>query len=192
MAERASRGALAGASPRSPVGTRRVFPADFVWHGNGSERRWLMRAGVAFALAIPFIAVAATGCRRDDEEQRRANERAEHIAQETTITSGELTRDSADAAVDDELREQAASLAAFRREQLATKARVQKELEALDGAKSRSPRRATRKSDLDAIDRATEQDWPALRQRIEKDVNPAPRVVPRSERLGAQPPMEER
>ncbi|HEY8077176.1 MAG TPA: hypothetical protein VIF62_23780, partial [Labilithrix sp.] len=188
MAERAIRGARAEASPRSTSGTRRGFSAIFAWHVIGTERVRLMRNRVVFVLAFAttFGGVAATGCRRDDDQQRRANERAEHIAQETTITSGELTRDGGAEreAVDDELREQASSLAAFRREQLATKTHVQKELDALD-RKGASPRRAMLRKDLEAIDRATEADWPSLRQRIEKDVNPAPAVVPRSERLGA-------
>ncbi len=170
-----------------------MFSAVCAWHGIGTDGLRLMRIAAAFVFATAFVTVAATGCRRQDEEERRANERAEHIAQETTITSGELGSAGGGAGegkVDDELREQAASLAAFRREQLETKARVQKELDAIDASHGSQARRAALKKDLDAIDRSTQADWPGLRQRIDRDVSPAPRVVPRSERFAAEPPPE--
>jgi hypothetical protein len=173
-----------------------------------------MRVQALFFLsAFACVATLQPGCRRQrerdddrhDDATRTANERAERIAQDTTITGGELTRTEAGAdTMDDALRTEAAALAAFRREQSDAKGVVQEEIDRIDEqlatlrqvvteqrggsrkdaarAHTLAGRRELLRKDMDAIDRATETDWPALRHRIARDVAPTPSAEPRSER----------
>ena len=124
------------------------------------------------------VAVAGAGCHGRSASVRRASDQAtaeaEAKAQETTITSAELDQTAAGARTtgDDEMN------AAFRLERSDYRERLQVALDQLDRAVLRTrpsrdlrTRRAVLKSDLDAIERSTEQDWATLRTKLERDLD---------------------
>jgi hypothetical protein len=125
-------------------------------------------------------ALVAFGCRKPDRE-RQATAHTERIAQETTITSGDLSAN--DAADDEALRDRAEALAAFRREQLDMRRTLQRRIDRLDdevAAKhpeqpekvtALTARRQLLKADMDSLDRSTEDDWPALETKIDRDIS---------------------
>jgi hypothetical protein len=166
-----------------------------------------MRTTATLAVVLASLVVAA-GCRRRDADER-ANQQAEHIAQETTITSGELDRGRDE--TDESLRKRADDLVAFRRDQIDFQDRLKKDIDAIDGQvatlraaiEARGPsdsrddtvrmrtllaRRELLKGDLEAIERSTEADWPAVKTRIGHDLQPAIPIEPRSDRPAGQQP----
>lgn len=177
---------------------------DLEWHRIGKKKIGLMRSKVAVLAALSLL-VLASGCRRREAEER-ANAQAEHIAQETTLTSGEIERDEG---TDETLRKRAEDLAAFRRDQIEIQGQLQKDIDHIDAEvaslrsaiEARGPaashddsarlhallgRRELLKQDLDAMDRSTADDWPRLKSRISHDLAPPMSVEPRSDRPGGQ------
>lgn len=130
------------------------------------------RPSIALIVAGTLVAaLAAVGCGRGSEASREATAEAEQRAQETTITGGAIEVDER------VLRERAASLAAFRREQNEYRAKLQAELDALDDVAAAAPgdpavdaRREGLKRHLDALERATEPTWATLRSAIDRDL----------------------
>jgi hypothetical protein len=146
-------------------------------------------------LALVAAGIGAAGCHRaDQKKEERANAEAERIAQETTLTSGDVSRPEASSSRDEQaLENRARDLAAFRRDQVDFQGRLQFHLDAIDdqvaslrqAIEARGPsgsdpdasrvhellaRRELLRHDLDAIDRATEADWAPLKARITHDL----------------------
>lgn len=146
---------------------------------------------------LPLAALAVVGaCRTSAEEkQRQATAAAEEEARETTLTSATIDADAGAGANGDALRARSEAIVAFRREQSEYRARIRERLDATDRALARartkhgagdvSDLEATRgdlASDLEAIDRSTEEDWATLRPRLDRALAPKPEVSPRSDR----------
>lgn len=158
-----------------------------------------MRGGPGIALASLLLLGGCR--KSADEQQREAVEatrRAEEKAREATLTSGILEQREAAAAEaqeakDEALREQGEALLALRREQLKYRGRLQKRLDELDRAlavvrqeqllppeRSRSTdphtaaliaQREALTSSAAALERSTQQDWPALKARIDRELS---------------------
>jgi hypothetical protein len=168
-----------------------------------SPRSRASRVAATFALAV-----LAPHCRPGTTEaERRASEAAtaaaEDIARESTLTSATLAVGS-EGEADDGALESRAQATAFVLEQSDYRSRLQQALDRLDGAiaaeRRGSPRadsmrgrelrarRALLKDDLDAVRRATTQDWATLRRKVERDLERArPAVHP----TRAAPPRHE-
>jgi hypothetical protein len=144
---------------------------------------------VATALATFAVLLCALGvvaaqldCRGRAAEARREADRAtveaEERAQQTTITSAVTERSGPEGARRNEAR--AELNAAFDLERSDYRGRLEVALDQLDRAvqASRVARRSSElrarrrllKSDLEAVDRSTEQDWAPLRTRLERDL----------------------
>lgn len=152
--------------------------------------------------------------RREAAEATAKAEKEAREAQQVTITSGTYepnAEEKANEAEDEALRQQAEAIATLRREQLDYRGRLQKEIDELDrtiadvrqtiegtnGKKSTAKdeakasgllkRRELLRSDIDAIDRSTSDDWPATKGRIDKDLKVVPEPTPRSDRPWGEP-----
>lgn len=123
----------------------------------------------ALALVVASAVVAAAGCRRAGGDAHVTAE-AEERAGEATLTSGVLDTPGAD--VDPHARDERADY----------RARLEAALDALDARRPDAVRRGAAyvaalegrrdvlKSDLEALDRATDLDWAALRARVDRDL----------------------
>jgi hypothetical protein len=133
-------------------------------------------AAVGLAL-LAGTALGAGGCRTRDRREAgaRATAEAEAKAQEVTTTSAAFELPPAALDAGDE------ALATLRDEQSEYRAKLEAELDAIDArlrsvpAKRRAAdpsfrRRAALKKHLDALDRSTAQDWPALKAKIDRDL----------------------
>ncbi len=137
-----------------------------------------MRTPIALSIQAVCLVAVATGCRRRDDEQARANAQAERIAQESTVTSGTLDRVDG---FDETLRSRAEGLAAFRREELDYRRKLEDEIDALDrrasletdGARKITSvaRRDVLVKDIDAVERSTQQDWPSVKAGLDRDLS---------------------
>lgn len=132
-------------------------------------RSWLLTA-------VVLLALVAGGCRRSAAEQRaadRATAEAEERASETRITSAPIMAgEGVRAAVGDALHAQ----------QLEYRERLQRALDALDARRAEAKRRSAAhlklldgrrevlKHHLDALDGTTDEDWAALKARIDRDL----------------------
>ena len=148
-----------------------------------------LRSTSVAALGVLAVAVSVVGCHGRSASVRRegdlATAEAEAKAHEVTLTSAELDSSGrptglppsgASSAADNEMN------AAFRLEQSDYRARLLVRLDQLDRAVLRArpgsdlrARRALLKSDLDAVNRSTEQDWATLRTKLERDLGPEQR-----------------
>jgi hypothetical protein len=129
----------------------------------------------ATGLLLLAMLAAVTACRKGAESQRheaeRATEKAEETAREVTLTSGTLDNDDAAREEAREAEDKA----------LRAQGEIRKELDEIDGAlsstrdaKRREPivrRREALAADLGALDRSTQQDWPMLKTRIDRDLS---------------------
>jgi hypothetical protein len=150
-----------------------------------------VRLPAAPAIALATLAVlpcalgsaaVQLGCRGRTAEARREADRAtafaEERAQQTTITSAATERSDPEGARRYEAR--AELNAAFNLERSDYRARLEVALDQLDRAVQapRASRRSSElrarrrllKSDLEAVDRSTEQDWAPLRTKLERDL----------------------
>lgn len=170
-------------------------------------------------LAVALVACSAgwgalaAGCHRTTEADRRASEAAtataEDIAQEASLTSASLETEDKQAArvrADEAARADGETEAAFRLEQSDYRARLQRALDLLDKdiahPRATSTRRETRarelrarrellKTDLQLLNRSTEQDWATLRTKVERDLEkgrPGTQLVPRSDHTTGEAP----
>jgi uncharacterized protein YdcH (DUF465 family) len=136
------------------------------------------------------LAVLGAGCRPGPTEAERlaseeATATAEDIAREASLTSATLSLGSQSEA-DDAAPGSRADAAAFTLERSEYRSRLQQALDQLDtdiarGRRSSARagdkrgrelrvRRALLKDDLDAVRRATAQDWATLRRKVERDL----------------------
>jgi hypothetical protein len=126
-------------------------------------------------IAFLFMAAAlAGGCHDDREAERRESARAtataEQMASEGTLTSATVEKPASSAETE---RARGEIVAAFQLEQADYRGRLRRALDALDKEAGRGrpgDRRALLKADLDAVDRATEQDWATLRTKVDRDL----------------------
>jgi hypothetical protein len=142
--------------------------------------------------ATLLAAATVVGACRDHREMARreaaeATAAAEQIASEGTLTSATVEAPASRADADVE-RARGEIIAAFRLEEADYRTRLQRALDALDedvkdiarahqGGEYRDGRlaelrvrRALLKEDLEAVDRATEQDWATLRTKVDRDL----------------------
>ena len=146
------------------------------------------RQTAVILMGVLCVAGLGVDCHRRSAGARRESDRAtaaaEAMAQQATITSAEV--DASATSGGDE------TSAAFRLEQSDYRRRLQVALDQLDRAVLRSgrsradaapsgrhvhelrSRRALLRSDLEAVDRSTEQDWATLRTKLERDLDPGP------------------
>ena len=130
----------------------------------------MRRTFLAFALLL------AASCRRD--EARRESDRATEAAEKIAEAVSETTLTSADVPANEE------RLDTLRIEHDEYRRKLASALDVLDHASKqhgrRGPghakmiagRRETLKHWLDAIDRSTREDWPALKAKIDRDLEP--------------------
>jgi len=126
------------------------------------------------AVSVVVTAFSCSACRKSSQETR-ATEEAELRASETTITSGEVGDDDA-------LREQAATIAGTRNDQLAYRAKLRDAIDELDAKRRQAKRRGSvhvkvvearrdvLKHHLDALERTTDTEWGSLKAKIDRDL----------------------
>jgi hypothetical protein len=147
-------------------------------HARGPSLVIALLLGSMTQLALP-------GCRESAEDRReaaRATAEAEQAASQTTLTSATIDSKDETEAEGEALREQAEAIVALRLSQRDYRAKLQGALDELDAkrreAKQRGAahvaaldaRRAVLKQDLRSLDRTTDQEWAALKAKIDRDL----------------------